>query len=173
MLLIIPFVLAEEGVNQVYYSITNCTDSDGDNPSMLGDINWNYIATDGSTGGGSGGDRCYGDLYGLKYGGKKFRRGETVLVEGVCPSDFNTRYDQPGDILTSKYTSKYYKCKYQEIKSEARGTLVGFVDIGCVCTNTPKEISAKVFIDAYIKWEENGRPAPSFMTRLLRLLGWG
>ena len=173
LLMFVQGIFAEEGTNQNYYTLASCVDSDGDSPSTMGELNYTYNGSGITSGYYNGGNSCsFHYFYVLKYSGEKILWGETILNEHICPSNFDTLFDQPGDIGTE--TNKFYKCKCKDVEGGEEGKVEGTKGIiGGICTNTPEEIPAKLVFEAEKKWEQDGRPAPGFMTRLLKLLGWG
>ena len=113
----------------VLYTLTSCTDTDGDNPMSPGTVEWADSNEAGDeTGSGASGDVC-SEIHYLNvmlYAGESFNWGEAVLVEGVCPA-VGTIADEPGNLPIAKY----YKCKCGERRDE---TTKGVETISDVCT---------------------------------------
>lgn len=152
------------------YTLTSCTDSDGDNPMSPGNTDWEDAdATGEETGSGASGDIC-SEIHYLNvmlYAGEKFKFGEAVLVEGVCP-EIGATAEEPGDFQVKRY----YKC---ECKNNADETTKGIKTISDVCTDSAEEIPYDVVKAADEKWMASGKKdLHPWLARFLRLFGlWG
>src|SRR3989338_5601612 len=95
------------------FVLTNCEDSYGDDPSTPGITqgSWDNEGLDPKHGrrGSSGvADTCsFHYWYALRYAGERIKRGESILVEGVCPQ-MNVQVGQPGEV--QEQLMKFYKC---------------------------------------------------------------
>lgn len=150
------------------YTLTTCTDSDGDNPATAGTVDWAYSDSAGY-GGGINSDVCSEIHYPnvMMYAGEHFDLGEAVLVESVCP-EIGTVAEEPGDFAIAKY----YKCDCEnQGGSGEKGTEHA---IG-ICTDTPEEIPYETVKSADEKWMKSGkRELHPLLVRFLNLLGlWG
>lgn len=162
-LLAVSLAIAQKGGP---YTLTSCSDSDGDDPMSPGMVEWvDEGASPEETGSGAKGDVC-SEIHYLNvmlYAGESFRWGEAVLVEGVCP-EIGTTADEPSDLPVAKY----YKCKCEnkgEKESDERG----------VCTGPAEEIPYEKVKAANEKWMKSGkREVHPWLARFLRMFGlWG
>lgn len=152
------------------YTLTSCTDTDGDDPMSPGNTEWadtNELGDE--TGGGASGDVC-SEMHYLNvmlYAGESFRWGEAVLVEGVCP-EIGTTVDEPGDFPVAKY----YKCKCKNEGGKGEKGTEGSIGI---CTGPAEEIPYDKVKAADEKWVKSGKKeAHPWLARFLRLFGlWG
>jgi hypothetical protein len=166
LLLAVSLAMAKGGP----YTLTSCTDSDGDDPMAPGNTEWadaNELGDE--TGGGTSGDVC-SEIHYLNvmlYAGESFNLGEAVLVEGVCP-EIGTTVEEPGDLPIAKY----YKCK---CNNNADESTKGTVGIPAVCTSPAVEIPYDVVKAADEKWMASGKKdLHPWLARFLRLFGlWG
>jgi hypothetical protein len=166
-LLAVSLALAEKGGP---HTLTSCSDSDGDSPSTQGSVEWADTNPSGEeTGGGTLGDVCSEIHYlnVLMYAGERFRFGEAVLVEGICPA-IGTVAEQPGDIPVTKY----YKC---ECENQGVGGEKGTESQIGVCTGPAVEIPYETVRQADKKWMESGKKdLHPTLVRFLRFFGlWG
>lgn len=154
--LLFSSLVSSQESDRVGVTLTSCSDTDnGDDPSSPGTIEWGYAGADisgkGHEGTGKSGDLC-SDLHYvniLLYAGEDIAWGDSILVEGVCPS-LGTTTDQPGNLQVSKY----YKCKCKNLgEGGAKGT-ENFIGI---CEDTPEEVPIQVVIDAENKWQQSGK----------------
>ncbi|MBI2148716.1 hypothetical protein HYU23_03480 [Candidatus Woesearchaeota archaeon] len=154
-LLSISFVYAQDGV-----ILTKCIDTDGDNTTSSGTTTWEYNSPLGS-GGGTEEDICstihYTNI--LLNMGEKFKWGEFVLVETVCPKIGITAVE-PADLPIKKF----YKCECE--------------NNGKVCKGNAVEISSQRVKDAEKAWENdvqiNKFSLNTFLLKFLRFFGlWG
>ncbi|MFA5887340.1 MAG: hypothetical protein WC852_01350 [Candidatus Nanoarchaeia archaeon] len=166
-LLLMSIAMAEKGGP---YTLTSCTDSDGNDPMSPGNVEW---ADEGASaeelGGGTSGDVC-SEIHYLNvmlYAGEKFKFGEAVLIEGVCP-EIGTTADEPGDFPVAKY----YKC---ECENNADESTKGAETTPAVCTGPAVEIPYDVVKAADEKWMASGKSdLHPWLARFLRLFGlWG
>lgn len=152
------------------YTLTSCTDSDGDGPMSAGSVEWADVDISGEdTGGGQAGDVCSEIHYlnVMMYSGEKFKLGEAVLVEGVCPA-VGTVEKEPGDFKTAKY----YKCKCENQGGAGEKSSEGSTG---VCTGPAEEIPYDKVKAADEKWMADGKKdLHPWLARFLRFMGlWG
>ena len=169
LILGLSFVLGVEH-DQSESRLTSCVDADGDDPFVPGVSEWSYIKTSekkgDESGGGSSTDECsFHYWYVLRYIGEDIKLGDTILVEGICPS-LDVLGAQNGEIRTQKF----YKCECGNVGLGGEKETKNFVGY---CKDTPEEIPASLVYEAEEQWVRDGRPSPPFMIRLLRFLGWG
>lgn len=150
------------------FTLTSCTDSDGDDPMSPGMTEWaDADAAGDETGGGKTGDVCSAIHYlnVMLYAGESFRWGEAVLVEGVCPAA-GTAADEPGDLPVMKY----YKCKCENQGGAGEKGTEGSIG---VCTGPAEEIPYEKVKAADEKWGGKKDLNP-WLARFLKLMGiWG
>lgn len=152
------------------FTLTSCTDSDGDEPMSPGNTEWADTDVSGEDiGGGTSGDVC-SEIHYLNvmlYAGESFRWGEAVLVEGVCPA-VGTEADEPGDLPVKKY----YKCKCENQGGGGEKGTEGSIG---VCTGLAEEIPYDKVKAANEKWTASGKKELNpWLARFLRLFGlWG
>lgn len=166
-LLAVSLAMAEKGGP---YTLTSCSDSDGDSPSAQGTVEWAYENPSGEESGrGRKGDVCSEIHYlnVLMYAGVSFSLGEAVLVEGVCP-EIGTVAEQPGDFPVAKY----YKC---ECENQGVGGEKGTENQIGVCTSPAEEIPYETVKAADEKWMKSGkRELHPILVWFLSLFGlWG
>ncbi|MDD4878747.1 MAG: hypothetical protein PHO02_07005 [Candidatus Nanoarchaeia archaeon] len=152
------------------YTLTSCTDTDGDDPLSPGNVEWADTDFSGEEfGSGAKGDVC-SEIHYLNvmlYAGEKFKFGEAVLVEGVCP-EIGTIAEEPGDMPVMKY----YKCKCENNADETTKSTSG---TPAVCTGPAVEIPYDEVKAADEKWMAAGKKdLHPWLARFLRLFGlWG
>jgi|GEM_PF-6247486 len=152
------------------YTLTSCTDSDGDDPAAAGNVAWEDTdATGEETGSGASGDVC-SEIHYLNvmlYAGEKFKFGEAVLVEGVCP-EIGASAEEPGDFQVKKF----YKCECENQGGTGEKGTEGAIG---VCTGPAVEIPYDTVKAADEKWMASGKKDLNpWLARFLRLMGlWG
>ncbi len=159
------------------FTLTSCTDSDGDDPMAPGTVEWAFegdITTPEAKtdtgfvgGGGTVYDVCSGIHYlnVMLYAGEKFKFGEAVLVEGVCV-DTGKVAEDTGDFQVRKF----YKCKCENRGGTGEKGTEGSIG---VCTGPAVEIPYEKVKAADEKWGGKKDLNP-WLARFLRLFGlWG
>jgi hypothetical protein len=152
------------------FTLTSCTDADGDNPMSPGNTEWadtNELGDE--TGSGTSGDVC-SEIHYLNvmlYAGESFKWGEAVLVEGVCP-EIGTSVEESGDLPVAKY----YKCKCE---NQGEGGEKGTENQIGVCTGPAVEIPYDAVKAADEKWMASGKSDLNpWLVRFLNMFGlWG
>src|SRR3989344_7059232 len=148
------------------YSLTSCSDSDGDDPNTPGYSSWEATEIEGtlskpgsepSRSTGSSTDICdqlhYVNV--LLYSGVDIGWGESVLVENVCP-DIGTTGSDPGDVQWQ--TMKFYKCNCENTPEEKQSVEDNLASpTSHFCLNTAEEIPMETVREADENWMQAGR----------------